>query len=94
MQPVLGGVRLDAHVVEGQLEGVQEILRDCYTGADGDELIALVGDLPDMEAEARRAAMDRLAETTTRAMSEYFKTELERDPVMAAYITSLAPTPE
>lgn len=94
MQPVLGGVRLDADVVKGQLVGVQDILRDCYTGPDVDELVALVGDLPDMEAEARRAAMDRLAEETTRAMSEYFKTELERDPVMAAYITSLAPTQE
>lgn len=94
LQPVLGGVRLEVEAVRGQLQEVEDILNDCYKGADVEELVALVGDLPNLDPEARRTAMTRLADTTTRSMSEYFKAELERDPAIASYLTSLAAPPE
>lgn len=86
---VLGGVRLDAAVVQAQVDELEEILARCYERDDCDDLVAAVDALPDTPQGERQAVIDRVSDAATDAVSDWFHAELERDPVVAEYLASL-----
>jgi len=92
----LNARRLDPEAVSGHVADTERILRECYTGADGEELAALVRALPGMAAEEREAATQRISDHVNEQVSDYFQARIAENAELQAYLDSLrgaAPAP-
>jgi hypothetical protein len=85
----LGTERLSDDVRDAQVAGLQDTLQDCYIGDDKDELVALVGSLPDLEDDERRAAIERISDAANEQVSDYFKAELAKNDEIQGYLAEL-----
>jgi hypothetical protein len=84
-----GTKRLSAEVLQAQLQGLADTLRDCYMGADVDELVASVLSLPDLPAGERQVASDRVTNAADVQVSDYFKAKLAELPEIQAYLADM-----
>jgi hypothetical protein len=76
--------RLDRETIAGQLAALEGTIADCYSGADRDEIVALVRRLPDMDEDELLAAADRIAAASNTQVSGYFRQKIAESPGLSA----------
>jgi hypothetical protein len=85
----IGKRRLSQSAIEGQLSRIVEVIRQCYTRADKEDLVATVQGLQMMTEEERQASIDEISAKVSDDVSDYFQDRLREDPEIVGYLAVL-----
>ena len=89
LEPALRARRLPGELVARQVHELDGLLRECYDGADREELRALVAALPGLDDDARSAAAQRVAAAANAQVSAYFQARISEHADLSAYVEAL-----
>ncbi|HVE77001.1 MAG TPA: hypothetical protein VND22_09615 [Actinomycetota bacterium] len=89
LRQTMGKRRLTPETIEGQIDGIVAIIRECYTRPDKEELVTKAKQLTSMEDAQREVTVDEISEKTNDEVSDYFKDRLTQEPEIADYLGTL-----
>ncbi len=82
----MGKSRLTPEAIDAQVEGLVDIVRECYTRTDKEELISKLRQLTSLDDQSRKAAVDEITEKANDEVSDYFKGRLMENADIADYV--------
>jgi hypothetical protein len=85
----IGKRRLTPKVIQAQLTGITEVIDQCYTRPDKDDLLKAVQELESLGEEERQAKIDEVTAKVSDEVSDYFQDRLLEEPEIVAYLALL-----
>jgi len=77
LSEAIRGDRLERDTIVAQLAALEGTIADCYSGADREEILALVRRLPELDEDELIAAADRIASASNTQVSAYFRQKID-----------------